>query len=368
MYYRIHPDQESRVLLPKRIDEIDSLLNPEQLHSVIGTNGSFSVQPLKTLGYSGSTFYAIVASQPSTKLASYLVKRTILNEDWFSQRIKDETGREGAVLVSTEFSKLYDIFEMPYLAVALVDGAVGLLMDDLSEWLVPDEREPILYETETLIIDHLARMHAVFWQNPSLDDLEWLLKPSDYLYIMGPLDLENNTQHAQSARGVDQMITEGWKAAKKLLPSKLSQVLWKAPSLLWEHWSSLPTTLLHGDTKLANFAIKPNGHLALFDWAFVGSGPCTFDIGWYVAVNASRLCRSKEELFEVYKSKLEKHLGWSIDPQMWQSLVDAGILCGALMLLWTKALAVENNRDRSDIEWEWWCNQLEKISCNWPGT
>ncbi len=348
--------------LPKRVEDMEVLLDPSRLGSLIGIDASLSVQPLETRGYSGSTFYAVAPSQPMAKPTSYIVKRTILGDDWFSQRTKDEIGREGAILVAPELAKIHDLFDIPCLAVALVDGAVGMLMDDLSDWLFPDEDEPILQETETLIIDRLAEMHAGFWQKPFLGNLECLLKPADFLYILGPRDLETTSPQARSARNVDRMVQDGWNSARKLLPASLSKLLWEDPTWLWEHWNALPTTLLHGDTKLDNFAVKPNGHLALFDWAFTGCGPCTFDLAWYVAVNGSRLSRSKEELFEEYRCCLERHLGWSIDSLMWQSLVDIGVLCGALMLLWAKASAADNHRDGADREWAWWCKQLEDVS------
>lgn len=346
-------------MIPKYVEDVEFLLNPSQLQLIIGMNETLTVTPLKTLGYSGSTFYSVVPSDQSSK---YLVKRTVLAEDWFSQRIKDVTGREGSVLISTEFSEIYNIFNMPYLAVSMNRGSIGLLMDDVSDWLLPDERKPIPLETEELVIEHIARMHARFWQESNLNSFNWLLEPADYFYIMGPLDLENNTSRAGSARGVDRMVRNGWDVARKLLNPKLTEVLWKAPSILWDHWSHLPVTLLHGDTKLANFAIKPGNNLVLFDWAFVGRGPSTFDIGWYIAVNASRLSRSKEEIFDVYKAMLEKYLGKIIDELTWQAMVDAGIFCGALMLLWAKASAFEQNRDGSSDEWNWWCRKLEEIS------
>ena len=72
--------------------------------------------------------------------------------------------------------------------------------------------------------------------------------------------------------------------------------------------SGLPRTLLHGDAKVANFALLPTG-VAAFDWSWVGAGPCTFDLGWYLAVNAGCLARPKEVVLSRYRALLEQELG-----------------------------------------------------------
>jgi aminoglycoside phosphotransferase (APT) family kinase protein len=120
----------------------------------------------------------------------------------------------------------------------------------------------------------------------------------------------------------------------------------------------LPRTLLHGDAKLANFALLPSGECAAFDWALVGSGPATLDLGWYIAVNAGRLARPKEEVIVRYRVLLESKLGAVLSDEVWEQMVAVGILCGALMLLWSKALALESGSTKARSDWQWWINQL----------
>ncbi|MDX1579776.1 MAG: phosphotransferase, partial [Gemmatimonadota bacterium] len=125
-------------------------------------------------------------------------------------------------------------------------------------------------------------------------------------------------------------------------------------------WAKLPHTLVHGDSKVANFAVLPGNRLCALDWAFVGRAPCTVEIGWYVAVNAPRLTGSKGDTFRRYRTLLEGHLGRALDDGLWERLEEAGVVCGARMLLWSKATAVAAGREGAEAEWAWWEARLER--------
>jgi aminoglycoside phosphotransferase (APT) family kinase protein len=123
-------------------------------------------------------------------------------------------------------------------------------------------------------------------------------------------------------------------------------------------WRDLPRTLLHGDTKVANFAVLPDGRVSAFDWSFVGAGPATLDLGWYLAMNATRLARSKESVMERYRELLEEALGRTIPAGEWERMTDLAVWCGARSMLWSKALALESGRDGAEEEWQWWADRL----------
>jgi aminoglycoside phosphotransferase (APT) family kinase protein len=134
------------------------------------------------------------------------------------------------------------------------------------------------------------------------------------------------------------------------------------PGIDWEHvWADVPWTLLHGDVKVANFAIVGDGRVTAFDWAMVGTGPCTIDVGWYLAVNATRLTRSKEEILRKYRLLLEFALGHGLSDPLWSRLEAAAVVSGARMLLWSKTLALELGRPGAADEWNWWVSRLVAI-------
>jgi hypothetical protein len=51
-------------------------------------------------------------------------------------------------------------------------------------------------------------------------------------------------------------------------------------------------------------------------------------------------------------------LGRPLDARQWSELESAAYLHGALMLLWSKALALRDGRDGAQAEWDWWVERL----------
>jgi hypothetical protein len=112
---------------------------------------------------------------------------------------------------------------------------------------------------------------------------------------------------------------------------------------------------------VANFALLADGRVAAFDWAMVGTGPCAIDVGWYLAVNASRLTGSKEEVLSRYRALLETALGHKLSAQLWSRLEDIAVVSGTRMLLWSKALGLDLARPGAAEEWKWWVDRLAAI-------
>jgi aminoglycoside phosphotransferase (APT) family kinase protein len=132
--------------------------------------------------------------------------------------------------------------------------------------------------------------------------------------------------------------------------------------MIHEAWADLPQTLVHGDVKVANFAPIPERGIAAFDWALVGAGPSTTDLGWYLAVNASRLARSKEAVIARYRELLERELGQGLDDALWARLEDVAVIYGARTMLWAKGAQVASGSDAAQAEWEWWARRLEEAA------
>jgi len=118
--------------------------------------------------------------------------------------------------------------------------------------------------------------------------------------------------------------------------------------------------LQHGDTKVANFAIDREGRVIAFDWEWIGTGPATLDLGFYLAINAGRLARPKEAVISRYREFLEVALGFRLPNELWQGLRSIGILFGGVSLLWAKGLALESGAPKALAEWDWWAEQLER--------
>lgn len=342
---------------PDQVTSIRELTNLANLKLRFGSFDIVTNETVETVGFSGAQFSRISLNSVRGQLVQNLiVKEVNLKNDWFAQRTQDTVGREAKILTTPALEHIFNIFYSPYHLIAMEPGRVGLLMEDLSNGLFPDERKSIPVEDQDLILNKLAEMHAHFWESNEVRSLSWLHSADDFIYLIGPKDHTDS-----SIQDIRQSVSRGWEVTMKLLPKQIREAFLADPLEIVKPWNDLPMTLIHGDSKVANFAKSDDGQLSLLDWAFVGFAPCTFEIGWFLAVNATRLADTKERVLQKYRDMLEKHLESSISDPLWTRLEEAGIVCGAFMLLWSKGVARAKESSGADIEWKWWVNHLE----NW---
>jgi hypothetical protein len=152
----------------------------------------------------------------------------------------------------------------------------------------------------------------------------------------------------------------GWELAIGLLPAPIASRLQQPPEDLIAAWGSLPRTLLHGDCKVANFALLPGRRVAAFNWGCLAAGPPALDLGWYLAVNATRIRGGKEAFVARYRHGLESALGHPLPEALWSALVSAAVDSGAMLLLWSKALALDRGDAGARAEWNWWVEHLDQ--------
>jgi hypothetical protein len=268
-------------------------------------------------------------------------------------------GREAALLGEARLEAIWETYHCPYLACAIEPGELGLLMEDLGEGLLPDVDSPLASAQEDRLLSALAALHARFWEADALD-LDWLTSPRQLFSVLGP-----RAEHEEAGRPgwhpLFDLVRQGWEAALANLPADLGDLLTPRSATRLAHLASdLPRTALHGDAKVANFALMQDGRVAAVDWAWIGAGPCTLDLGWYLAVNASRLARPKEEVIARYRYLLESALGAPLQDALWQRLLTFGLWGAALMLLWEKGLGLAGGSERGRQEWEWWVSNLPR--------
>jgi hypothetical protein len=285
-----------------------------------------------------------------------LVLKQVPADEWTSRRTGDSPAREARVLGEPALAGIWDVFECPYLAFADDEHESGLLMRDLGDRLLPDERAAMRDDQELALLTGLARLHATFWNR--VPAAGWLARPSNYCEMMAPSIVSDPGELARLPPPLQTAVGRGWAVALARLPERSAHLL-TGPGRAWEQaWSSLPQTFLHGDAKVANFAFGPGPQVAAFDWSCAGSGPCSIDLGWYLAVNASRLASPKETIIARYRRLLEAATGAPIAGDVWQRLENAAIVAGARMLLWNKAFAIEIGKPGAEAEWRWWVDRL----------
>ena len=338
----------------------DHVTDPSALAAVLGPVRRVEAHPLATPGFSGARFERLDVTLASGERRRLVSKRLRPAEDWTAVRSGDAHGRTQAMLSEPRLAGIWDVFACPYLGFAAAGGEVALVMEDLTPHLFPDVREPLREHEEECVLRALAALHARFWESPALD-LPWLARPEHHAGLFDARCAADPGCASVFTDTLRESGTRGWAVALSRLPPTLDPLM-RSPAheLAWL-WRDLPRTLLHGDAKIANFALLPGDRVAAFDWALLGAGPATIDVGWYVAINASRLTRSKEATLARYRALLESQRGVALDDDHWVRLVRAGIVVAARMLLWSKALALEAERPGAEAEWAWWVERLEAV-------
>jgi hypothetical protein len=339
-----------------RCDRIDLLTDREFLSSILGPVRELRRDAMGTPGFSGSTHERFHADLEDGDRVSLVLKRTRLNADWTAYRSGDTKGREALLLATPELARVWEVFASPYVAFATSEGEIALLMHDLGPYLLPDVREAVSIELEDALLSRLAALHAAHW-GAALP--AWLAQPASMFSVLGPIVLGEDP-HPPLPSPLGDRMAEGWREALSRVPDSAARMLRMPAAELEARLAHLPRTLVHGDAKVANFGFLPGGRVAAFDWAMVGAAPVSVDLGWYLAVNASRLARSKEEVLRHYRGLLEVARGVRLEESEWQELVDAALLSGAMMLLWSKALAMRDDRPGARAEWEWWVERIPR--------
>lgn len=345
--------------VPLRLPDPAQMAEPAALERVLGPVADVRATRLETPGFSSSAHTRLAVRLADGRTRDLVLKRNRAADDWLSLRTDDRVGREGLLLGEPALSRVWSAFACPYLAWAAADGEVGLLMEDLSAYLLPDVREPIGDEQEERLLVAVAALHARFWESPALA-LPWLTLPEQLLGL-----LNANALEALAGQGFPHPVVArahaGWTLAFGRLPERVTELLRSPPSALAARYADLPRTLTHGDFKVANFALMPDGRVAAFDWAVVGAGPVVTELGWHLAVNATRLSGSKERSIARYRLALETALGRALGEMFWSRTVENAVLAGGAMMLWSKALALDAGGERARAEWDWWVERLAAL-------
>jgi len=337
-----------------RFQRVDDLAEMATLGRILGPVVGVGRRHLATGGRSGASHERVDARLRSGAIVRLVLKRVRLGQDWTAFRSGDAVGREAMLLAEPVLAAVWESFACPYRAYAVEAGAVGLLMDDLSERLLPGSG-PVDEAREERLLAGLVGLHAQFWASSALN-LPWLAPASTALTLLGPR-LADEERSGWPPFGDE--VVRGWELVRRRLPDRAWELLRTPAGELAEGWRDLSRTLVHGDAKLSNFAWLADGRLAAFDWAGLAAAPVGRELGYYLAMNAPRLPRDKEATLERYHALLARALGAPLADVAWRRQVDAAVLTGALTLLWQKALALEAApTPAAEAELAWWVERV----------
>ena len=274
----------------------------------------------------------------------YVVKYLQLGEDWTMRAAGDLRGAAFTAWRRGLLARLPDCINQPIVGVCQDPGGSAVLMRDVSQWLVPVTDEVIPLEQHVRFLDHMAAMHAAFWD--AGQEVEVI--PVMHRY----LELSGWTAEAEAAISsthlVPRLIGQGWALLGEVAPRAAALVvpLSVDPGPLVEALWRTPQTFVHGNWKLDNLGTDADGRTVLLDWELPGRGAALSDLAWYLAINCRRLPQTKEQAIDAYRGALERH---GVDTAPWWDAQLALCLLGALVQFgWEKAFG------GYDDELSWW--------------
>lgn len=142
----------------------------------------------------------------------------------------------------------------------------------------------------------LARIHARWWNDPDLRDLEWL-----------PTQAESLPDHVHR-------LTDAWSRFPPSFRAQMSPFLVEtvelyAPraQLVAQQMSQEPWTLTHGDFRLDNLLFGPNTEVTVFDWQLITRGQGAADLPFFAMFSMTAdkpIAETWQTLLEAYYAAL----------------------------------------------------------------
>jgi len=316
---------DAMVAAPGAVRVIPSL---EDLLADLGTR-----EPFKTSdSLSGSRFERVrYQGEPM------ILKYVSLDDDWIMRGTGDLDCRALRFFSSTLVDRIPESIDHATVAVAPNVSRNGhrgaaLLLRDVSAMLVPPGEARVDLERHLRFIEHMAELHAAFWD--WRDDVGLMPLAHHYTVLTPAMaDLEASRNGTDP---VPRAVAEGWRAIDRTAPriASMLRALAHDPGPLVAQLSTTPQTLIHADWKLGNLGDHPDGRTILLDWDRVGAAPATVDLAWYLAVNCDRLPHTKEATIDAYRASLERQgvvtSGW------WNHQLALSLLGAGLQLGWSK--------------------------------
>ena len=193
-----------------------------------------------------------------------------------------------------------------------VDGDFVLLLEDLSPAEQGDQTTGCTAVEARIAVLELARLHGPRWNDPALDDIEWLGR--------------------YSPEGTDQLVAlwgvflPGFMSTYgRYLDTEQSGLIERFGARLrdWIEQRTAPYTVTHGDYRLDNlmFGTPAGGSpIATVDWQSPGHGPAVADVSYFLGAGPLPAVRRtiERELMHDYGAALAEYGVQMDDAELWR--------------------------------------------------
>ena len=284
---------------------------------------------------------------------SYFLKVLDAESDWIMRVTGNTDHWEHKVWLAGLYHRFPDVIDHTIVAMALDTSGgstrLGILMDDVSESLVPPGDDVVAVETHGGFVRHMAQLHADFW---GWHDSVGLCPMANRIRFFCPEVIAPELL-AEEIPGPIGAADQGWKRLARIQPelSGFIQGIHGDPSDLVDALADCPATFVSGDWKMGNLGRHADGRTVLVDQAYPGEAPGLYDLLWYVALNRQRLPVSKEATIQAYRAGLEAA---GIDTGGWfERQLGLSVIALMATFAWEKALGDAD-------EMAWWSAQVAK--------
>jgi hypothetical protein len=284
-------------------------------------------EPLPNDGWSGARLTRLTRDDGER----FVVKRDSLALDWIARVTGDVPDLREAVLAAAAPSLPVPV-RLPHLGVARDGDLVALLMPDLTDVLLRWEH-PVTEAQMDRVLHALATLHGQPWQGELPTTFPW----TDLRRRVLLLTRRSAATYEADGNPVGARFRQGWDAFDRHAPPAaraLIDGLTVDPEPLFAALRRLPDVGLHGDLKLGNAALAPDGTVYLIDWQMTLVAPVAVELGWFLVCNVAGLPLAPDDVLERHRLAS----GFPADGDAWATQRDLAIVIGLLLRGWRKGL------------------------------
>ena len=214
-----------------------------------------------------------------------------------------------------------------------------MLMEDLSAATPGDEVAGCVVSAAEIALTALAQHHAVWWEHPKLDELEWMP------FVNAPVHQSAQMSYQQAWEPYCQvfggMLTPYVRDAGDRMKDKIIALL--------NHFEPRPRTIIHGDYRLDNlFFDHPDGSpIAAIDWQISSRGRGIFDVAYFIVSSLEPDVRRahEERLVKLWHDIILKSgvTGYALD-EAWLDYRIAVLYCNVYTVIGVGSMDAANER------------------------
>jgi hypothetical protein len=316
--------------------------------------GAIRREPLGAAdGRSGSVLERVTLAGGETVVVKYARAAS----DWIMRATHDDGGRVATLWSSGLLRRVPAAIEHAILAVERDGDGWVVVMRDVSAALLP-EAARLSRAGSRLVLAAAAALHAAFRGEPPVA----LCPLADRYTFLSPATAR---REAGGPDPVPRLIGRGWERLPELLPDDVAAAalaVAERPEPFAAELARFPATLVHGDLKLGNLGFLGE-RVVVLDWGTqTGWAPPAVEAVWYLAVNASRIDATREQVLDDFRAaEGERHD---------EDALRLALLGGLVQLGWDKALHATEHPDPAVRAWEradldWWTARARDALERW---